>query len=144
MCVNKLTQRRGLRIVGRNVHSEVKRACIKYAKWLRTQYVFPVRVPVYLYPKSFIKIDRGHEISATFFEPFKRDEEPYIRVATGDYRDFDHVKDRDDELATILCSISHELVHYFQWIKHGRTWERGVEKQASNMVDRYAETTDHP
>jgi hypothetical protein len=41
--------RKGLRIrTEAGVHPEVKRACLEFAKWLRTEYNFPIRVVVYL------------------------------------------------------------------------------------------------
>lgn len=78
--------RKGLRIRTKTgVHIEVKRACLEFAKWLRTSYDFPIRVVVYL--KKDYKIKNRftkEQVSATFFAPYDKDEEPYIRVATGD------------------------------------------------------------
>jgi hypothetical protein len=65
----------------------VRRAFIRFARWLRQEYVFPIRVPVYLYPSRTILNRDGAHVSATFLGPFDRGEEPYIRVATGDYAD---------------------------------------------------------
>ena len=42
------TCRTGLRLKSdKDVDSEVKRACKEFCKWLRTKYVFPIRVPIY-------------------------------------------------------------------------------------------------
>jgi hypothetical protein len=35
-------------------------------------------------------------------------------------------------------------MHYRQWIETGRSWEQGVIIKAKRLVDRYAQTVDHP
>ena len=64
-------------------------------------------------------------------------------------------KAKDNELAGILCSIGHELTHYYQWITDPQ-WreEKNVdeikkeERQAvyysRAIVDYYANTREHP
>jgi hypothetical protein len=40
--------REGLRIrCDKEVHPEVRRACLEFAKWLRNEFEFPIRVVVY-------------------------------------------------------------------------------------------------
>ncbi len=136
--------RSGLRIRGARGHPEVRGALIRYAKWLRKHYEFPIRCPVYLYPTEFIITQDGVECSASFFAPYDRAVEPYIRIATGDYPDLLRIDGRDDALAAFLCSLSHEVIHYFQWWETGNTTERGVDRKAGRMVDRYALDVDHP
>jgi len=134
----------GLRICGRRGHPIVRRAILRFAAWLRLNYKFPVRVPVYLSPHKRIVTMHGTIATASFFAPFEPDVEPYIRIATGDYPDERRAHGRDDALAGFLCSVAHEVVHYQQWIETGEMTERGVVVRASKMVDRYALTTDHP
>ncbi|MEM8884371.1 MAG: hypothetical protein AAGD14_09895 [Planctomycetota bacterium] len=122
----------------------VRRAVIRYAVWLRTQFAFPIRVPIYLLPGPVLVTMHGVEGSASFFAPWDRREEPFIRVATGDYPQLRRERGRDNALAAFLSSVSHEVVHYRQWVETGRTWERGVERRAITLVNRYAATTDHP
>jgi len=83
-------------------------------------------------------------VSATFLGPFDRGEEPYIRVATGDYADLKKEFGRDNALAACLNSFAHEFVHYQQWVGTGEISERGVVRRAQSIVDRYATTIDHP
>ena len=43
------TRRTGIRFrYDKSVSSEFKTACMGFAKWLRTEYSFPLRVPVYV------------------------------------------------------------------------------------------------
>ncbi|MEM9703023.1 MAG: hypothetical protein AAF907_11340 [Planctomycetota bacterium] len=137
----------GLRIRGHHGHRghpEVKGAMIRFARWLRREYDFPIRVPVYLSPREQLITMHGTTAAATFFAPWDPDVEPYIRIATGDFDEELEGSDRDEELGSFLLCLAHEVVHYQQWIATGRTTERGVNVRARNMVDRYALTVDHP
>ena len=86
--------------------------------------------------------------SATFFFPFDTNDEPYARVATGDYFELLEKRGKDNALASILSSIAHELTHYFQWINGINLTEMGAERQATAyarfILDEYAETRKHP
>jgi hypothetical protein len=54
---------------------------VRYARWLRRQFEFPIHVPVYLLPGEFVRTMHGEECSASIFLPWSRNQEPYIRVA---------------------------------------------------------------
>jgi hypothetical protein len=144
--VKKLKARTGLRMRGHRGHPEVRRALNKYARWLRKSYDFPIRVPVYLFPGDIIFTEDGLSAVATFFVPFERQVEPFIRMSTGDYPKLKRLKGRDDALAPFLISLSHEVVHYFQWIEGGEpaVSERGVKAKARAMLDRYATEVGRP
>ncbi|MEH6882331.1 hypothetical protein V7Z92_00085 [Priestia megaterium] len=51
-------------------------------------------------------------VTATFFAPYEKDVEPYIRIATGDYTDLIRERGKIDALYAMLDSIAHELCHY--------------------------------
>ena len=139
-------KRSGIRIKGACGHPEVRAAVIRFAKWLRQEYEFPMRVPVYLFPSVKIVTMHGDRVWASFFAPYNRQEEPYIRIATGDYVQLKKARGRDDALAAFLRSFAHELVHYQQWLAGGEkaVIEPGVARRARAIVDRYASSTDHP
>jgi hypothetical protein len=86
----------------------------------------------------FSDVDRG------FFAPWQPDEEPYIRVATGDYPAERAAHGRDNALASYLHSLAHEVVHYQQWLHSGEISERGVVVRARRMVATYSTTVRHP
>src|SRR5690242_13116859 len=136
--------RAGLRIRGERGHPEVRDALIRYARWLRQNYDFPIRVPAYLLPHRALRPKSGGHAQAIFFAPFDRTQEPYIRIATGDYPEWKRKLGRDNALASWIVSLSHEVVHYRQWVETGETFERGVAAKANRMLDRYAKTVDHP
>lgn len=130
------------------VDKEVKRACLEFCAWLRQFYFFPNRVPIYI--KNAIKIETidGDIADATFFYPFCRLNEPYIRVATGDYVEHINAIAADNLLASYLYLISHELTHYFQWIKNLKLDEKSSEYKARGnahiILNHYASVRAHP
>lgn len=141
--------RKGLRLKSDlEVDDEVKRACKEFCKWLRINYSFPIRIPIYLKSSYKIKAMDGDMVYGTFFEPDNFLIEPYIRIATGDYYEMLKKYGKDDALASILQSIAHELTHYYQWINDIQLTERGYEQQAKRyaeiILSDYAETRDHP
>jgi hypothetical protein len=86
----------------------------------------------------------GNLVSASFFAPWDLQVEPYIRIATGDFARLRRKRGRDNALTSYIISISHEVTHYRQWISTGRTWERGVCREAVKMLRRYERTTARP
>jgi hypothetical protein len=110
----------------------------QYARWLRKAYAFPIRVPVYLFPSRTILTQDGDHVSVTFFAPFDREVEPLIRIATGDYPELKRRWGRNGALTAYIMSLSHEVVHYNQWLETGTISERGVRVKARSMLHRYA------
>lgn len=90
----------------------------------------------------------GRIASALFFWPYDRKEEPYIKVAVGDYQEMLRERGKDNALAAILHSIAHELSHYYQWLKKYEYNEKRMERQAKyyakELIYDYAETREHP
>ena len=65
-----------------DVNPEVREACLKFGEWLRKEYIFPIRVPVSVKGKKYIKSMDGEMVHGTFFQPYDKRYEPYVRVAT--------------------------------------------------------------
>ena len=132
----------------KGVDPEVRAACLRFCAWLRTEYFFPIRIPIYFKQAARIKAMDGELVSATFFEPVNRQDEPYARIATGDYQQLKEKIGRDNALASILLSVAHELTHYVQWINDIRLTAIGEERQASRyarfILDEYADVVEHP
>lgn len=55
---------------------------------------------------------------------------------------------KDNALVSYLHSIAHELTHYFQWLNGIELTPIGTERQAVRyaglILDKYAETREHP
>lgn len=144
-----ISRRSGIRFrYEKTVHPEVKRACSQFAVWLRTQYCFPLRVLVYVKGAKTIRSKDGDSVVGSFFEPFSYLDEPYIRIATGDYEKLTSKLGEDSALASILLSLAHELTHYYQWINNVQLTPIGRERQAARyanyIIDEYSLTREHP
>lgn len=139
------------------VDKEVMRAGMQFVGWLKEQYQFPVKVWVHFQNTQAIICRDGSTAAASFFGPFHLSEEPYIRIAVGDYEQQLAERGKDNALADILHSIAHELTHYYQWIKLHDRWiesekdkdtERKLERQAMyyarEILCDYARIVDHP
>ncbi len=137
--------RTGLRIrCLKGVDPEVRRACIEFGKWLRQNYNFPIRVVIYLKPDYQIKNQEGEMVSATFFAPYCKEEEPFIKISTGDYDELVTKWGEDDALAAYLNSIAHEIIHYIQWLDDRPLSEREANTKGKQIVRKYAQTREHP
>lgn len=78
--------RSGLILRGHRAEPEVRAAFVRFCRWLRTKYEFPIRVPVYLNStETILKWTTREEVVGTFFAPDDPNEEPLIRIAIGDF-----------------------------------------------------------
>lgn len=123
--------RSGLRFrYDNNIDSLLEAFLKKFAIWVRYNYVFPVRVNVYIKNVSYIKAKDGDYVSATFFGPYNKLEEPYIKISVGDYCDIIHSKGIYCALCGMVASVAHELTHYYQWLNNMELSESQEERQA--------------
>lgn len=142
-CLNG--RRKGLRIIDQGVDPEVKEAVKRFASWLRQRFKFPVRVPVYLKPQVWVKNKKGELCTGIFFGPLEKADEPFIKVATGDYGDLLQEEGRDGALAAILCTVAHETLHYFEWLGEIEEKSEGeISADAIALIQEYAGHVEHP
>jgi hypothetical protein len=141
--------RTGIRVrYEKDVDGEVKRAINECVSWMRENYEFPKRINLYVKSARRIKAMNGENVCGTFFRPADRNEEPYIRMSTGDYPELLEKRGKDNALASILITMFHELSHYYQWLNDLNLTLIGEERQATiyeqKRISDYAETRDHP
>ena len=117
-----------------SIPGELKTEFLRFAKWLRREYYFPLRINVYVYNTPFIKAKDGDLVVGLFFEPDSYLDEPYIKLAVGDYEALCDERGRDKGVLAILGTFVHELTHYFQWINGLTLTEKGRERQAERYV----------
>jgi len=132
--------RTGLRIVTRRgVHPDVQRAVLKFARWLRSHYEFPIRVPVYLSSSEQVRTSSGELRPSLFFAPYEKTDEPYISIATGDYEALVcKCGNVDDALCSILYSVALHVLNYQEWwFEHGWS-ERSISQRRNNLIAEYA------
>lgn len=142
--------RKGLHLRFENsVNQGVRLSILKFCRWIRQEFYFPIRVVVYVKAAPYIVAKDKSKVYATFFGPENHMQEPYIKLSTGQ---FDQLLtkevERDDALCIILTSLAHELSHYFQWINDVELTEIGQERQASiyarAILAEYSEVVEHP
>ena len=141
--------RTGLRVrFEKGVDPEVRRACMEFCTWLRSEYEFPMRVVVYVKACEQVRCMDGDLAYGTCFRPFDRLKEPYVRIATGDYEKRLAEWGQDEALAVNLNCIAHELTHYFQWLNDIQLTPIGEERQAiyraKEILYDYADIREHP
>lgn len=134
--------RSGLRVrCEKDVNPSVRQACLSFAVWLRTYMEFPIRVVVYLKTDYQIKTRDTKELaSATFFAPYDKTVEPYIKIATGDYEELVSKRGEIDARWAILGSMAHEIIHYQQWIDDKELDENEAENGSEKLLDSYHES----
>ena len=125
------------------IPDEVKTEFLRFAKWLRREYYFPLRINVYVYNTPFIKAKDGELVVGLFFEPDSYLDEPYIKLAVGDYESLCDERGHDKAIFATLGTLVHELTHYYQWINGLELTDKGRERQAKQYVrfilDEYTE-----
>src|SRR2546425_10457399 len=130
-------RRTGLRLRAARGHPEVQAVVRPFVRWLRDRYEFPFRVPVYLSPAPQVRTVHGDWCSASFFAPWDRRVEPYIRLATGEYPSLKRRWGRRRAAVSHLISLAHEVLHYEQWVGGRPLSERGLPERASQVVQQY-------
>ena len=128
--------------------SRGKKSNQRICNMVTTEYAFPQRVRVYLKNSERVRAGDGDFVCGTCFKPYNRSDEPHIRIAVGDYPKILSIRGKDNALAEYLWCIAHELTHYFQWLNDVELTLAGEERQAnrcaSEILEIYANTRDHP
>lgn len=117
------------------VKPEVREQCIEFIKWLQKQMQFPIKLIIHLKKDYYILTRNTKEcVSATFWGPYNKKERPIISVATGDYQDILIEYGKYNALKAILGSITHEIIHYQQWLNNLKFSEKEAEVKSKRIV----------
>lgn len=134
--------------INKEVNDDVRKSLKKFAIWLRNNFEFPIRLPIYVKPTKYIKTRYNDYVVGSFFEPENYFTEPYIKLSTGDYVELLNSIGKDNALASILCTLIHEITHYYQWINRVDMSIDDREKEAEYygdyILEKYAECVDSP
>ena len=136
------TTKKGLRMhMEKGVNDAVRVFCLEFAEWLRKEFVFPLRLNVYVKPDFRIKAKDGDMAVGTIWRPEDYNSYPYIRLATGDYYDLIEARGEENAMWAILATFSHELIHYYQHINNLQLTpleeERQAEAYANSILKAY-------
>lgn len=128
------------------VDAEVRVFLLDFARWLRREFLFPLRLNVYVKKARRIKAMDADLVVGTTWRPASYDQAPYIRLATGDYEELVAERGKENAKWALLHTFAHELTHYYQHINDLRLTPRGEERQATiyagYILSDYAETLD--
>lgn len=113
----------------------VREICLEFGKWLRQEYLFPVRLNVYVKAAKRILAMDGELVCGTCWRPDDPFETPYFKIATGDYSELCEQRGKISATAEILLAIAHELTHYYQWLNGIELTPVGEERQAARYAD---------
>lgn len=97
---NAKRRRQGLHLRGQRADVEVRGAFVRFCRWLRSRYEFPIFVPVYLCKSEMIRTYDGRIVSASFFAPDNPNQYPFIRIATGEFEKMRVERGQDNALAS--------------------------------------------
>lgn len=139
--------RSGLRLrFEKGIEPKIRQACMDFAKWLRKEYEFPIRVVIYFQNKEILTMPvptwsapAGLRCSAYFVPYVDKKDGAYICVAAGDWESYLHECDDDIDgaLTGYFTAMTHELTCYFQWIKNLDNPEN--EQKLEQQAEYYAE-----
>ena len=115
---------------------EIKWPCYMFCEWVRNCYEFPIRIPIYFKASDSVRNMYGEQVSGKCSKPYDRLEEPHITIATGAVKDFKGQCKKyglEDTIFALLCTIAHELTHYYQWINDIRQGDTEIERQENEQ-----------
>ena len=132
----------------KSVNRDLRLSCIRFCKWLRKEYFFPIRVDIYFKKDVMIKSVDGRMVCSACWQPDYKEYHPYIRIATGDFDKLVLERGRDNAVATFLQDIARMLTHYYQWLNDLDLSTKQEKTQASqcaaSVLKKYAQTHQHP
>ena len=123
--------RYGLRLrFDKGISPVLRNECLRFAVWLRQEYVFPIRIPVYFKNRKVLTCVDGDTAYGTCFLPDTFTMEPYIRIAVGDYDVLCSEWGEKDATLAILRTIAQDFTHYYQRLNGMQLTEKDEELQS--------------
>lgn len=121
--------------VNRYVGNEVK----KFIDWVDSTMCFPKSVKIVVTGSKFVYNSITVEkVQGTFFGPYRESVlPPRIRIATGDFFEPVEICGIDKAKLYLFELISHEIVHFTQWLNDVPYDETEAERKGSEMADQY-------
>lgn len=123
----------------KGVDGGLKRKIMAFCRWMRRNYVFPIKLKIFISDAPYIVNSiTGEKVSASIFLPYDKSS-PLARVSTGDYRKDIEEIDQFSADCNVLASIAHEVTHYFQWLRDDTAEpdERQAQRKAVRIVYQY-------
>ena len=121
------------------IDDELKKLYRSFAVWLRRNYVFPVRINIYILNCEKIRLRNG-QMSYGSFRWFPN-KTPIIKIPSAVEKALLNEYTIDEIYEQILSSLVHELTHYYQWILDLNQSNSVSERQANyyryRIIEKY-------
>ncbi len=127
----------------KGIEPDLRREYIRFVKWLRKNYTFPVHINVYVLNCEKVKLLDGRLAYGSFRWYSKRN--PRIKIPSlVNYDDY-HGLTKGEIYDSVLSSLVHELTHYYQWLSKLDQDDHSSERQANyyrfKILDKYYKDT---
>lgn len=148
-----MTNKTGLYIHGRRGNKIVVESLMRFAKWLRTRYEFPIRLNVYFSPFETVTApwdgDRENVSIGWFpcidFNQVNIERYPRVLIATGDFDSSAQIRGQDNALASYISEFGRWILCYQDWVSIGYTADCSkYNKKSAYLLRQYEKITDHP
>lgn len=143
--------RSGIRMnYDRGIDEDLKLAIQRLVSWLRREFVFPIRLHVYVKNDLLVEAMDGDMVYSVFLWSDSKLEEPYIKIAVADYPELLEDIGRDRAMGTIMMDLLKQFTHYFQWLNDAdlKLNDEGLRRQgyllARRVLNKYADMVKHP
>ena len=115
----KSNENRGVKLhFDPEVDQELKKEIQAFLRWIRKSYIFPTKLNIRISKEYRITTWTTNEkVCGTIFFPDAKNHNPIIRIATRDYHFLIAKYGKFSAGCMILDTISHEITHYYQWLK---------------------------
>ncbi|MFY1068754.1 hypothetical protein [Enterococcus sp. AD013-P3] len=122
--------------VNRYVGNEVK----KFIAWINSTMYFPKNVSITVTGSKFVyNTITTEKVLGTFFGPYSDSTLlPVIKIATGDFFNSVDIRGIEKAKLELFELISHEIVHFTQWLNDDPYDEAKTEIEASNIAEQYS------
>lgn len=128
----------------KGIDRELREFYLNFVKWLRSKYVFPVHITVYVLSREKVRLQNGSLQYGSFRWYPKRS--PRIKVPSKVEAALLEECSLAEVYVMILASLVHELSHYYQWVSALEQTNAVSERQANyyrfRIIEQFfAETT---
>lgn len=128
----------------KGIDRELREFYLNFVKWLRSKYVFPVHITVYVLSREKVRLRNGSLQYGSF--RWYPNRSPRIKVPSKVEAALLEECSLDEVYVMILSSLVHELSHYFQWVSGLQQTNAVSERQANyyrfRIIEQFfAETT---
>ena len=133
-----------LHFLDTEINEVLRQSCIKFCKWLRKKFWFPVKCKIFFEYYSCYKDEENRNSNAVaLFYPGIDDKNgflknyPNIWIAVSKFNKEVIRYGKDNAIENYYSLIVHELTHYFQWyfIETERRTKKSLEIEANKCAE---------